>query len=82
VPPCIIPAMGRETTLGGDRRAFEPTLWTVVLRAKEGSRDALGSPISSSGTFSRASDGGEARPVREMDGADPGSGRIVAGLER
>jgi len=38
--------VGSETTLGGDRRAFEPTLWTVVLRAKEGSRDALGSLIS------------------------------------
>ena len=38
--------MGSETRLGGDRRAFEPTLWTVVLRAKEGSRDALGSLIS------------------------------------
>jgi len=38
--------MGSETKLGGDRRAFEPTLWTVVLRAKEGSRDALGSLIS------------------------------------
>lgn len=38
--------MTSETRLGGDRRAFEPTLWTVVLRAKQGSRDALGSLIS------------------------------------
>jgi len=34
-----------ETALGGNRRSFEPTLWTVVLRAKDGSRDALGALI-------------------------------------
>lgn len=34
--------MTRETTLGGARRSFEPTLWTLVLRAKGRSREALG----------------------------------------
>lgn len=37
--------MASETALGGDRRSFEPTLWTLVLQAKGGSRDALGGLI-------------------------------------
>lgn len=31
----------KETSLGGARRSFEPTLWTLVLRAKDRSREAL-----------------------------------------
>jgi RNA polymerase sigma-70 factor (ECF subfamily) len=27
--------MPRETSMGGDRRAFEPTAWTVILRARD-----------------------------------------------
>lgn len=27
--------MSRETALGGDRRSFEPTVWTVVLKARD-----------------------------------------------
>jgi RNA polymerase sigma-70 factor (ECF subfamily) len=33
--------MGIETTMGGSNRGFQATLWTVVLKAKEHSRDAL-----------------------------------------
>jgi RNA polymerase sigma factor (sigma-70 family) len=33
--------MGIDTTMGGSDRGFQATLWTVVLRAKERSRDAL-----------------------------------------
>lgn len=33
--------MGRETSIGGGERAFGPTQWTVVLKAKAGSREAL-----------------------------------------
>ena len=33
--------MGIDTTMGGSDRGFQATLWTVVLRAKEHSRDAL-----------------------------------------
>lgn len=28
--------MTRETSMGGSRRAFEPTAWTLVLKAREG----------------------------------------------
>lgn len=28
--------MSRETSMGGSRRAFEPTAWTLVLKAREG----------------------------------------------
>jgi RNA polymerase sigma-70 factor (ECF subfamily) len=31
----------RETAIGGDNVRFQPTAWTVVRRAGEGSRDAL-----------------------------------------
>jgi len=27
--------MPRETSMGGDRRSFEPTAWTVILRARD-----------------------------------------------
>lgn len=30
-----------ETSIGGQERAFQPTLWTVVLQARGGSRNAL-----------------------------------------
>ena len=33
--------MGIDTTMGGSNRGFQATLWTVVLRAKERSKDAL-----------------------------------------
>lgn len=33
--------MPSDTTMGGSKRGFQATLWTVVLRAKEHSRDAL-----------------------------------------
>jgi RNA polymerase sigma-70 factor (ECF subfamily) len=33
--------VANETSLGGTRRAFEPTAWTVILRAQEHSRAAL-----------------------------------------
>jgi RNA polymerase sigma-70 factor (ECF subfamily) len=33
--------MAGDTSMGGSKRGFQPTLWTVVLRAKEHSRDAL-----------------------------------------
>src|SRR5262245_21252356 len=33
--------MGIDTTMGGSNRGFQATLWTVVLRAKDHSRDAL-----------------------------------------
>jgi DNA-directed RNA polymerase specialized sigma24 family protein len=33
--------MTRETTLGGDNVRFQPTAWTLVRDAKEGSREAL-----------------------------------------
>jgi len=33
--------MGVDTTMGGSNRGFQATLWTVVLRAKDHSRDAL-----------------------------------------
>ena len=32
---------GGETTMGGSKRGFQATLWTVVLKAKEHSREAL-----------------------------------------
>ena len=33
--------MPGDTTMGGSKRAFQETLWTVVLKAKERSKDAL-----------------------------------------
>ncbi len=33
--------MPSDTTMGGSKRGFQATLWTVVLKAKEHSRDAL-----------------------------------------
>ena len=33
--------MPRDTSIGGSKRDFQATLWTVVLKAKEHSRDAL-----------------------------------------
>lgn len=33
--------MSKETSLGGNARGFSPTLWTVVLRARDHSKDAL-----------------------------------------
>jgi RNA polymerase sigma factor (sigma-70 family) len=33
--------MSRETSMGGEPRGFAPTLWTVVLRARERSSEAL-----------------------------------------
>jgi RNA polymerase sigma-70 factor (ECF subfamily) len=33
--------MPGDTTMGGSKRGFQPTLWTMVLKAKEHSREAL-----------------------------------------
>jgi len=33
--------MAGDTSMGGSKRGFQPTLWTVVLRAKDHSREAL-----------------------------------------
>jgi len=33
--------MPGDTTMGGSKRGFQPTLWTMVLKAKDHSRDAL-----------------------------------------
>jgi RNA polymerase sigma-70 factor (ECF subfamily) len=33
--------MGGDTSMGGERRGFVPTLWTVVLKAREQSKEAL-----------------------------------------
>lgn len=33
--------MSRETSMGGGPRGFSPTLWTIVLKARDRSRDAL-----------------------------------------
>ena len=33
--------MSRDTSIGGSKREFQATLWTVVLRAKDHSREAL-----------------------------------------
>ena len=38
--------MTRETSIGGENVRFQPTAWTVVREAREGSRDALNSLIS------------------------------------
>ena len=37
--------MAGDTSMGGSKRGFQPTLWTVVLRAKEHQREALESLI-------------------------------------
>ncbi len=33
--------MPGDTTMGGSKRGFQPTLWTMVLKAKDHSREAL-----------------------------------------
>ncbi|MBI2930472.1 MAG: sigma-70 family RNA polymerase sigma factor [Planctomycetes bacterium] len=38
--------MSVETSIGGENVRFQPTLWTAVLRAKEGSRESLDKLIS------------------------------------
>jgi RNA polymerase sigma-70 factor (ECF subfamily) len=39
--------MAGDTSMGGSKRGFQATLWTVVLRAKDHSRDALEELIAS-----------------------------------
>ncbi len=39
-------AMSTETSMGGGRRAFEPTRWSLILQAKRGSRSALSDMLS------------------------------------